>query len=103
MGCLAENVDLEDLGSKSVLGSLGLKMAEEDSVADLKRRSFASVPTNKRASMATVLGKEGKFVAASAHEGKAIGVFTSGGDAQGLDQLLNYPLINFLLVFESLI
>ena len=30
-----------------------------------------------------VPGKEGKFVAKGLHGGKAIGVFTSGGDAQG--------------------
>jgi len=61
-------------------------MAEEDTVADIRRKHFAScASSDKRRSMAAVLGKEGKFVAASAHEGKAIGVFTSGGDAQGMN------------------
>ena len=37
----------------------------------------------RRQSMATLMGAEGKFVAKGAHVGKAIAVFTSGGDAQG--------------------
>jgi 6-phosphofructokinase 1 len=74
------------IGSKFVLfRSLGPKMAEDGSGADIKRRSFALVPPDNRKSMAAVLGKEGKFVAASSYEGKAIGVFTSGGDAQGMN------------------
>lgn len=74
---------------------LDLKMAEEENGADITRRQqFAALSADKRKSMAAVLGKEGKFVAASAFEGKSIGVFTSGGDAQG-----NISVDNFYLHF----
>ena len=63
------------------------KMAElesQDVVAELKRKSFAKEELARNQSMAVVLGREGKFVAKGAAEGKAIAVFTSGGDAQGV-------------------
>ncbi len=37
----------------------------------------------RRRSIGTVLGSEGKFVDKGIYSDKAIGVFTSGGDAQG--------------------
>ena len=48
-----------------------------------RRKAFAKEDAARKRSMAYVLGREGKFVAKGSAEGKAIGVFTSGGDAQG--------------------
>ena len=60
-------------------------MAEEypDEIAELRRKLFGGMSLDHRKSMATALGMEGKFVAKGSHGGKAIAVFTSGGDAQG--------------------
>ena len=55
--------------------------------SELKREAFASPPRGKlqkKQSMAYVPGREGKFIGRGTDTGKAIGVFTSGGDAQGL-------------------
>lgn len=58
-------------------------VGELDAEAELKRKTFAQLDAKRKQSMATVPGREGKFVAKGAHVNKAIAVFTSGGDAQG--------------------
>ena len=47
-------------------------------------------------SMAAVPGREGKFVAKGSYHGKAIGVFTSGGDSQGLCDFI-HPIFMLIL------
>lgn len=59
----------------------GEEMAQSRQQPDRKRKQ----------SIMYVPGKEGKFVAKGTYEGKAIGVFTSGGDAQGKWSLVIYP------------
>ncbi len=54
-----------------------------DELSDMKRKAYQQSTTAKKASMAYEVGREGKFVAKGASSGKAIAVFTSGGDAQG--------------------
>ena len=62
-----------------------MEMTEEiDQIADVKRRNYAELEPQKKESMATVPGVEGKSVAKGVHVGKSIAVFTSGGDAQGI-------------------
>ena len=50
-----------------------------------KRKAF-EMSTQQRRSMCVVPGREGKFVGKGSHSGKAIAVFTSGGDAQGMTE-----------------
>ena len=56
----------------------------KDRVAELRRQAFVHTNSDRRSSMAYEVGREGKFVAKGGNQGKAIAVFTSGGDAQGL-------------------
>ena len=56
----------------------------KDRVAELRRQAFVHTNSDRRGSMAYEVGREGKFVAKGGNQGKAIAVFTSGGDAQGL-------------------
>jgi len=58
---------------------------EQPDIAEIRRRMYGSRSLDQRKSMATVLGNEGKFVAKGSYAGKAIAVFTSGGDAQGMN------------------
>ena len=76
----------EQLGTGSDHGVNNPKMEQEDrdELAGLKRKAFQLSEVEKRKSMAFEVGKEGKFVAKGGNMGKAIAVFTSGGDAQGL-------------------
>lgn len=60
-----------------------LKMAQVSNGPGVRRQAFAKADLSKKQSMAFTLGREGKFVAKGSAEGRAIGVFTSGGDAQG--------------------
>ena len=53
----------------------------EDSLIQVPRASKGNM--DRKQSVNAVMGKEGKFVAKGSYSGKAIGVFTSGGDAQG--------------------
>ena len=56
---------------------------DEFSETELRRKTFAQMEAKRKESMITTPGKEGKFVAKGSYVGKAIAVFTSGGDAQG--------------------
>jgi len=56
---------------------------EHDDVADIRRRMFGATSMEHRKSLAVIAGKEGKLVAKGSYAGTAIGIFTSGGDAQG--------------------
>ena len=55
---------------------------EDPEELELKRRKFAQ-EAQRRRSIGYEPGREGKHVAKGEHAGKAIAVFTSGGDAQG--------------------
>ena len=48
-----------------------------------RRKEFSTEDAKRKQSMAYLPGKEGNFVAKGCNSGKAIAVFTSGGDAQG--------------------
>ena len=52
-------------------------------MADTKRKDYAEINPNQKGSVTHVVGKEGTKVVKGLHLGKAIAVFTSGGDAQG--------------------
>ena len=62
----------------------------KDRVAELRRQAFVHTDSDRRRSMAYEVGREGKFVAKGGNQGKAIAVFTSGGDAQGLTASIDY-------------
>ncbi|ELU13881.1 hypothetical protein CAPTEDRAFT_175923 [Capitella teleta] len=52
---------------------------------DEERQRKYQLERKRKQSINIEPGKEGKFVAKGLHGGKAIGVFTSGGDAQGMN------------------
>ena len=55
-----------------------------DMTEEEERQKRFELEKKRKQSIMFVPGKEGKFVAKGAHGGKSIGVFTSGGDAQGI-------------------
>jgi 6-phosphofructokinase 1 len=52
--------------------------------AEEKREKFQSETADRRQSIMPTMGQEGKFIAKNCFAGKTIAVFTSGGDAQGM-------------------
>ena len=64
----------------------------EPSGVDKRRHEFSTESAKRKQSMAFLPGKEGNFVAKGCNAGKAIAVFTSGGDAQGESMLQWYKI-----------
>ena len=102
MNCQKSYREVEVTGerTKQSMENKGVSFADEDAAGsdtmdpeevEAKRKRFAQ-EAQRRRSMAYEQGREGKHVAKGIHTGKAIAVFTSGGDAQGMLGWVNFTL-----------